>query len=194
MAFRKPKDYDSVKIGGFKVLPADGYVCRILKAEETTSKTGRDMLKIAFDIDEGEYAGYFRDLFNERKAAAENPKDVSWPFNGTKWILFLDNEGKTNRDFKSFCTALQDSGTNVWKLDDTFDISVLKDARIGIVFRKEQHEYNNVTSWRTVPFRFRSVASIQSGDYNVPEDKPLVKASDLENIDSFSAAEDDIPF
>ena len=194
MAFRKPNDYDSVRIGGFKTLPADGYVCRILKAEETVSKSGRDMLKIAFDIDEGEHAGYFRTLFNERKDAAENPKEVSWPFNGTKWILFLNNEGKTNRDFKSFCTALKDSGTEVWKLDDTFDIKSLKDARLGILFRREEHEYNNVTSWRTVPYGFRSVATIQSGDYTVPADKPLVKASDLENIDSFSAAADDIPF
>lgn len=193
MAFKKPSDYDSVKVGDYKVLPAGGYVCRIIKAEETKSGTGKDMLKVAFDICEGEYAGYFMDQFNARKAAAENPKEVKWAFSGTKWILLYNNEGKTNRDFKSFCTALEDSGTDVWK-GDVLDTKNLKDATVGIIFRREEHEYQNVTNWRTVPFGFRSVKTIEDGTFNVPEDKPIVKASDLASLDNFSAAEDDIPF
>lgn len=193
MAYRKPSDYDSVRVGDYKVLPAGGYICRILKAEETTSSTGKPMLKIAFDIADGDFTGYFMNLFNERKTYADDPKDVKWPFNGTKWILFTDNEGKTNRDFKSFCTALEDSGTEVWN-NDVLNVAAMKDALVGIVFRREEHEWNNVTNWRTTPWRFRSVPSIENGSYTVPEDKPLVKAAELENIDSFSAAEDDIPF
>lgn len=193
MAFKKPKDYDDVHIGDYRILPAGGYVCRILKAEETKSASGRDMLKVAFDISDGEFANYFTDMFNGRKAAAENPKEVKWPFNGTKWIPLTDNEGKTNRDFKSFCTALEDSGTDVWA-NDVLNVAAMKDALVGIVFRREEHEWNNVTNWRTTPWRFRSVPAIESGSYTVPEDKPLVKAAELENIDSFSAAEDDIPF
>lgn len=194
MAFKKPKDYDDVKIGEYRILPADGYICKIVKAEETKSKTGKDMLKVAFDICEGDFAGYFMDSFQSRKAAAENPQDVKWPFNGTKWIMLYDNEGKTNRDFKAFCTAAEESGTEVWK-NDTFDVKNLRDAQIGIVFRREEHEYQNVTSWRTVPFRFRSVKAIEAGDFTVPEDKPIVKPADFAAaLDSFSAAEDDIPF
>ena len=194
MAFKKPSDYDSVKVGEYRILPAGGYICRIIKAEETKSSTGKDMLKVAFDICDGEYTSYFMDQFNERKAAAENPKEVKWPFSGTKWILFLNNEGKTNRDFKSFCTALEDSGTEVWR-DDTFDAKNLKDAQVGIIFRREEHEYLNVTSWRTVPFGFRSVKAIEDGTFNVPEDKPIVKQADFAAVvDTFSAAEDDIPF
>lgn len=194
MAFKKPNDYDSVRVGDYRILPAGGYVCRIMKAEETKSGTGKEMLKVAFDICDGEYTGYFMDQFNGRKAAAENPKEVKWPFSGTKWILIYNNEGKTNRDFKSFCTALEDSGTEVWK-GDTFDAKGLKDAQVGIIFRREEHEYQNVTSWRTVPFGFRSVKTIESGAFNVPEDKPIVKAADFAAaLDTFSAAEDDIPF
>lgn len=195
MAFKKPKDYDDVRVGDYRILPAGGYICRIIKAEETKSSTGKDMLKVAFDICDGEYTGYFMDQFNGRKTAAENPQEVKWPFSGTKWILFYSNDGKTNRDFKSFCTALEDSGTEVWK-GDVFDTKNLKDAQIGIVFRREEHEYMNVTSWRTVPFGFRSVKTIEDGTFNVPEDKPLGRAAvpDLTGIDSFQAAEDDIPF
>ena len=179
------KKYSDVKFertsGGRETLPAGGYVCRILKAEETTSSTGKPMLKVAFDIADGDFTGYFMNLFNERKSYADDPKEVKWPFSGTKWILLFNNEGKTNRDFKSFCTALEDSGTEVWK-GDTFDAKGLKDAQIGIIFRREEHEYQNVTSWRTVPFGFRSVKTIESGAFNVPEDKPIVKAADFAAI------------
>lgn len=194
MAFKKPKDYDDVRVGDYRILPAGGYICRILKAEETKSSSGKDMIKVAFDICDGEYTGYFMEQFQGRKAAAENPQEVKWPFSGTKWILLTNNEGKTNRDFKSFCTALEDSGVSVWK-GDTFDVKGIKDAMVGVIFRREEHEYLSQTSWRTVPFGFRSVKTIEEGTFNVPEDKPLNKpVLDLTGIDSFQAAEDDIPF
>ena len=199
MAYKKPNDYDDVKVNDYKVLPAGGYICRIIKAEEAKSKTGKDMLKVAFDICDGEFTGYFMDQFQGRKAAAEDPKEVKWPFSGTKWILFLDNEGHTNRDFKAFCTALEESGTEVWK-NNVIDVANLKSAEVGIVFRREEHEYMGQTSWRTVPFRFRSVKSIEDGNYTVPEDKPMPSTYagagfvPMENADSFSALDDDIPF
>ena len=199
MAFKKPSDYESVTIGEYRILPAGGYICRIIKAEETKSKAGRDMLKIAFDICDGGFSGYFMDQFQSRKAAAEDPKEVKWPFSGTKWVMIFDNEGGTNRDFKALCTALKDSGTEVWDKNDNFLTGNLKDAEVGIIFRREEHEYMNQTSWRTVPFRFRSVKSIEAGDFNVPEDKPMPSAypgagmAPMEN-DSFSALDDDIPF
>lgn len=192
MAFKKPKDYDDVRVGDYRILPADGYVCTILKAEETTSSTGKDMIKVAFDIADGEFAGYFKDMFDSWRASAEDPKSVKWPFTGTKWILLLDNEGKTNRDFKSFCTALEDSGVDVWK-NDVFDAASLKGAKLGIIFRREEQEYNHATSWRTVPWGFRSVKTIEEGSFSVPEDKPLPQKT-ITEADSFSAMEDDIPF
>lgn len=200
MAYKKPSDYDSVSIGEYKVLPANGYICRIMKAEETVSKNGnKPMLKVAFDICDGDFTGYFMEQFQNRKAAAEDPKEVKWPFSGTKWIMLLNSEGRTNRDFKAFCTALEESGTQVWK-NDMLDAKGLKDAEIGIIFRREESKYMNQTSWRTVPFRFRSVKSIEAGDFTVPEDKPYVDPyagtgfAQVDNVDSFSATEDDIPF
>ena len=196
MAFKKPKDYENVRVGDFRILPADGYICKILKAEETQSRTGKPMLKVAFDIDQGDYAGYFREQFDGRKAASDEPSEVKWPFNGTKWILLYNNEGATNRDFKSFCTALEDSGTDVWK-NDTFDTAALKGAKLGIIFRREEHEYMNVRSWRTTPWGFRSVKAIESGSFKVPEDKALpgsIGGSGFEEVDNFSALEEDLPF
>jgi len=194
MAFMKPKDYDSVRVGEAKVLPAGGYVCKILKAEETESRTGKPMIKMYFDIEYGEYAGFFRDLFEGWKDGADDPKSVKWPFNGTKWVLFLNNEGKTNRDFKSLCTSLEDSGTEVWR-NDTFNVNAMKNAKLGIIFRREEHEYNNARSWRTVPVGFRSVSTIEEGNYTVPEDKPLPpQDNSWAEVDSFQAVEEDLPF
>ena len=192
MAFKKPKDYDSVRVGEPRILPAGGYICKILKAEETTSRTGKPMLKVFFDICGGEFDGYFKDMYQNWKAASDDPQDVKWPFSGTKWILFYDNEGKTNRDFKSFCTALEDSGIIVWR-GDTFDVGALKDANVGIIFRREEHEYNNARSWRTVPFGLRSVRTVEEGAYNVPADKALPEPV-LSDADSFETLDEDLPF
>ena len=192
MAFRKPKDYDSVKVGEPRILPAGGYICKILNAEETESRNRKPMLKVSFDIDEGEYKGYFRDLFKGWKESSDDPATVKWPFTGTKWVMFYNSEGKTNRDFKSFCTALEDSGTKVW-INDTFDVNGLRGATLGLIFRREEHEYNNARSWRTVPVGFRSVKTIEEGNYNVPEDKPLPEPV-LTETDSFTALDEDLPF
>lgn len=192
MAFRKPKDYDNVRVGEPKILPAGGYICKILNAEETTSRNGKPMLKVSFDIDEGKFKGYFRDLFKGWKENSDDPATVKWPFTGTKWVMFYNSEGKTNRDFKSFCTALEDSGTKVW-INDTFDVNGLKGATLGILFRREEHEYNNARSWRTVPVGFRSVKTIEEGNFNVPEDKPLPEKI-LTETDSFTALDEDLPF
>ena len=192
MAFKKPKDYDSVKVGEPRILPAGGYICKILNAEETESKNRKPMLKVSFDIDEGEYKGYFRDLFKGWKENSDDPATVKWPFTGTKWVMFYNSEGGTNRDFKSFCTALEDSGTKVW-INDTFDVNGLRGATLGLIFRREEHEYNNARSWRTVPVGFRSVKTIEDGSFNIPEDKPLPEKV-LTETDSFTALDEDLPF
>ena len=196
MAFKKPKDYDSVIIGDYRILPAGGYICRIIKAEETQSRSGKDMLKIAFDICDGEFNGYFMEQFQSWKAAAESPQDVKWPFSGTKWVMVYDNEGKTNKDFKSLCTSLEEGGLQVWA-NGVFQTNALKNAEVGVVFRREEQKYHNERKWRTVPFRFRSVKAIEEGDFAVPDDKPIkdpIAGTGFEQVDSFSAAEDDIPF
>lgn len=210
--FMQPKDYNEVQAeGGYRPLPKGGYLVRIMKAELTNSKSGKPMIHIAYDICEGEYANYFNNLFKSRKSNSDRPLEVKYPFEGQKWITVFDNEGKTNRDFKGFCTALEDSGIQVWNSDKSFNMASLNGAVVGLIFRKEEHEYNGNVSWRTVPWRFRSVGIIESDDYFIPEDKELEQQNnystvqngfnapqtnlfDMPGVDNFSAAEDDIPF
>lgn len=197
MAITKGNDYDKTESfgSGFKSLPNGGYVCKIIKAEETKSKTGKDMVHIAFDIAEGDYKDYFRDLFNKRKDRADDPLNVKFPFEGQMWIPVNDYEdqNKTSRKFKGFCTALEESGTRVWNDRNEFMIDTLNGALIGIVYQNQEQEYQGKTSWRAIPWGCRSTDSIRGGDFFVPEDKPLSVADTMP--EGFQKIQDsEIPF
>lgn len=203
--FKKKNDYNEVSgfgQGDFKTLPKGGYICRIIVAEAKKSGTGKDMLHIAFDIVEGEYTGYFMNLYQQRKKANTDPqKKVKYPFEGQKWIMVDDyeNPNKTSRQFKGFCTAVEDSGTEIWNLDGELLLDRVEGAEVGVVYQRVEEEYNGESRWKTLPWAFRSIESIASGDYFVPEDKELPTTyntgfSPVTSADSFSAAKDDIPF
>lgn len=202
---RKGSDYEQTSAFGqseFKPLPKGGYICRIMMAEETISSTGRPMLHIAFDIVEGDYKGYFTNLYHTRKKNNTDPlREIKYPFEGQKWIMLNDyeNPNKTSRQFKGFCTAVEDSGTEIWNLKGELDLERVKGAEVGIIFQNVENEFNDKVSWRAQPWAFRSIEAIASGDYFIPEDKPLPVTyksgfQPTTDTDSFSAAEDDIPF
>lgn len=205
----KHKDYDSTTafgMGGFKSLPKGGYITRILQAEEMADRNGNPMVHIAFDIIDGEYTGYFMNLYQSRKRASDDPMNVKFPFEGQMWIAVNDwqDPNKTSRKFKGFCTALEDSGTEVWDARGNFLLANLKNAEVGIIFQDVENEYEGKTSWRAVPWGCRSVSAIESNDYFVPDDKPLPPqkqntgfnnfSTPNPNLDSFAQAEDDLPF
>lgn len=201
----KGKDYDTTTAFGqseFKPLPKGGYICRIIMAEEAKSRSNRDMVHIAFDIVEGDYKGYFMNLFQSRKKkdALENPtKETKYPFEGQAWIMVNDYEDptKTSRKFKGFCTAIEESGTEIWDLNGNLDLNRVKGAEVGIVFQDVENEYNGKTTWRAQPWGFRSIESIATGDYFVPEDKPLPATYGTgfaETSDTFDSQLADLPF
>lgn len=196
----KGSDYDNTSAFGqseFKVLPKGGYICRILQAEEMEDKNHNPMIHMAFDIIDGEFTGHFMELYKARKKA--NPtKDVKFPFEGQMWIGTQDYQDpkKTSRKFKGLCTALEDSGTEVWDAKGNFLLGNLKNAEIGIVYQNVEQEYEGKRSWRAVPWGCRSVESIESGEYFVPDDKPLPekKKSVGFEADSFEQLDESLPF
>lgn len=205
----KGNDYDSVSAFGqsdFKPLPSGGYICRLIMAEEMADKNGNPMLHIGFDIIEGEYKNYFMDLFQSRKKNNTDPlKEIKWPFAGQAWIPVNDYEdnSKTSRKFKGFCTAVEESGTEIWTPKGELNLNEVKSAEVGVIFQNVESEYNGKTRWEATPWGFRSIATVAGGDYFVPDDKPLKEIStygtgfvptSAGSADSFSAADDDIPF
>lgn len=200
----KPNGYDEVQAyGEFQALPPGGYICKILKTEERNTTNGMPMIAAVLDIVEGEYKDYFRNLFDERKKNnTDITKQIKYPNDGIAYIFVYEYQSnKTSRQFKSFCQAIEDSGTQiVW--GENFQNSI-QEANIGVVFRREQEEYNGKLYWHTKPYVFKSCESIKKGDYKIPDDKAAKQVSVSDDSpfgsdepfpDSFEKANEDIPF
>ena len=191
---QRPNDWDQVRAyEERRRLPAGGYICEVKNVKETKSKTGKDMIVVAFDIAEGEYKGFFMDEYTNDK---QYNKEAEWPFAGKKWILTQDGEGNTNRMLKGFVGAAEAENVQV-QWGDNFCRS-LQGAMVGVVFGEEEQEYRDVTFWRTVPKFFVSCEDIRTDNYRVPKKKALEAVGALPSIadipDSFAAAEEEIPF
>lgn len=192
----KPGDFDNVQpYEERRRLPAGGYVCEIKRAEEVKSSTGRDMVKLALEIAEGEYKGYF---FDEYTRAKNFKDDVKWPYEGTKWQMIYDKDGNTDRTFKGMVTSIEAENVKV-QWNDKFAKSITG-AKVGVLFGEEEAEYNNLTYWRTVPKYFCTCEDVRTGNFRIPKKRPLEKTDPLAAFkapapaDTFTAVEEDIPF
>ncbi len=90
----RPNDWNESPaiIGGARTLPVGNYKCKIVNVENAVSKTGNKMLKIFFDIDEGDYAGIYMDRYLNSKKSNEAAK---YPSAGVYYQLL--GEGQTGR-------------------------------------------------------------------------------------------------
>ena len=75
----KMQGYDEAQAltGEFETLEPGGYICVIKKAKEETSTTGKKMLVIAFDIAEGEHAGFYQRRFDDLVKTNPDTKPAS---------------------------------------------------------------------------------------------------------------------
>ena len=189
------KDYDNVKVGGeFTALPANGYVCVVKKARMTTNSNGLPMIEVPIDISEGEYAQYFTNLFRDRMSRDPNSK---YPYNGILKITAVDENGNTKKNFKSFCTAIEQSNGIVLPRNDEGFLKALVGMEVGVLYQREEYVGNDGKEhWSTKPKWFRSTESIRKGNFTVPEDVPLpdTYGTRFESADSFSQAESGLPF
>lgn len=166
----KPQDFDTA-VGYGEALPAGGYVCRIMNVEETVSKTrGEPMIKISLDIAEGPYKDFFAKAYR-----ADKRPDKKWSFNAVVNQLVYDPNGAntTNKGFKTFTTAVEESNTNFkTQWGDAF-CGCFKNKLVGVLFRREQFlASDNSTPFATKAFAFRSADAVRKG-VPVPADKLL---------------------
>lgn len=135
---QKPNNYDSTRASEeFTPINPGGHHLIVKKVEESKTKTGKDMIIIAFDMAPGDsQPNYFTEMF-----ANDIRPDKKWPRAGRQYIVVTDNDGNTSRSFKSFITCVEksNSGFNtVW--GDTF-AAQFKGKRIGGVFGLVENEY-----------------------------------------------------
>lgn len=195
----KPTDWEEVQeYGAYVPLEKGGHKCYVVKAEEMESSTGKAMLKIAIDTAQDDtQPKFFRETFNK-----DNRPNKKWPAGGVVYQLLMDDEGRTNRGFKTFVSALEKSNpgfTAHW--GDKF-CDGLKNLRIGGIFGREEYIGNDMKAhWSTKCVQFRSIEDVENGNFTTPEDKPLSEAAEATIPTTAPAggyysieSEDEIPF
>lgn len=168
----KFKDYDEIQVfeGGAQ-LPVGGYELTIVGAK-VEQFTNCEILKIAFDIvNHEQFSGFYANRF--KSAKAQNP-DAKW---GGVFDVFIPKDdgseldGYTKQAFKRFITSVEKSNEGyVWNWDE----KSLKGKAFGGIFGREEFITKEGDRKFAVKCRFsRSIDSIRSGDYKIPEDKLL---------------------
>lgn len=168
----KFKDYDEIQVfeGGAQ-LPVGGYELTIVGAK-VEQFTNCEILKIAFDIvNHEQFSGFYANRF--KSAKAQNP-DAKW---GGVFDVFIPKDdgseldGYTKQAFKRFITSVEKSNEGyVWNWDE----KSLKGKAFGGIFGREEFITKEGNRKFAVKCRFpRSIDSIRSGDYKIPEDKLL---------------------
>lgn len=138
----KPINWDSTiaVIGsGYKNLPAGNYKCKIVGCETTQSRNGNQMLKIAFDVVEGEYSGIYMERFENAK---KSNADAKYPAVGIYYQLL--GEEHTGR-LKGLIQCLEMSNPHFkWGWDE----KALKGLFFAGQFREEEY-YNQNSELRS---------------------------------------------
>lgn len=175
MAIKQFKDYSTTRgYSDAQQLPRGGYVCRIIGAKIEEGNYGQTV-KIAYDIAEGEFAGYFKEQFDD------NPnEDKKWP--GVYLLNVPTDDGSqqdgwTKRKFRTFTDALEDSNPGYhFDWDETKFVGKL----IGfIVNYREWTASDGSTHMSPNPAKTASTQAVRDGKFKVPEDKVKTAASPL---------------
>ena len=168
------RNWNNVQAAGdFKALKPGGYVLQIKAVREEVSQNGNPMLVIAFDIAEGEFKGYYGDLF-----AKSTAQDKKWPNGGVHRVLLpkdngSDDDNRTMSKLKGLITGLAESNRN-YNPNEYWNIDQMKGRLIGGLFRKEEYEnQKGERKWTTKLAWTISVPRIKTGDFEIPEDRPL---------------------
>jgi len=162
----KPNNYDATKeYGSYETLPAGNYIGKVVMVEEAISKTNKEMLKIYLDIAEGEYAGFFQELYRD-----DTREEKKWPCIVNQ--LTQDKNGNCNRGLKTFISAVAASNPGfdpnaVW--GDNF-CNCFRDKRVGVSFREEEWiNQNNEKRTSVKAYRFFAADAIEEQEMPLPK-------------------------
>lgn len=141
-----------------KRLPAGGYICKYTKVEDNSDKS---YLYMEFDIAEGEFKGYYKDL-EERLdfwggRCYRSYKEAALPM------------------FKRMCSAVTKSNKGfIFDGNEYADETTLVGKKIGMILGEEEYVGNDgSTKTRLYVAREISVEDIKAGKFKVPELKRL---------------------
>lgn len=163
------KGFESKVMGDFEQLPSGGYVCEIKQAEEIQNQRGGSRLEISVDIAEGEYKGYFANMYK-----ADTREDKKWR---GKFIVFLPTDDGTEKDgwaknrFNNIIGCIEEGNAGYhWDWNERG----LRGKKIALVFRREEYAKNDgTTGWTVKPFKCITIDKCREGKCGKFDDKPL---------------------
>jgi len=150
-------------------LPAGGYVLKIQNVRLDEGKNGNsDVLVIAFDITEGEQAGFYK-----RNYDAQTQEDKKW-----KGVYRLycpkddgsDQDNWTKRRFKTVMEAFETSNEGYhWNWDE----KTLKGKMIGGLFNNKEYDFGGRHGFFTNCHSLTDAQRIRDGKFTIPKDTLL---------------------
>lgn len=191
----KPNNYDTTRSGGeFTPVELGGHRAIIKQVEETTSKSGKDMVVVSIDFAaEDAQPKYFEEQYRND---TRDPK--KWPFQAVQYIVTEDNDGNTSRNFKSFCTSFEASNNTQIKWGGNNWPQQFKNRRIGVVFGEVEEEYNGEIRTRR---RIRWFCDdSKAAEQDIPKKqlykgaRPAATASSDDWMQIPDTSEDELPF
>lgn len=172
-----------------EILPAGGYICKILDAKEIEYSWGK-VIAISFDVVEGEHKDFY-----ENDYANNTNEDKKW-----RGVYRLaepkddgsEKDGWTKNTFNGAMWALEQSNPGYhWDWNET----ALKGKLVGVLMRNKEWEHEGKTGWTTEAGMLESIDNVRAGTFKPLKDKPLKAKSGANN--GFSAINDleaELPF
>lgn len=130
---KKIENWENIEAKGmddFTPFPAGVYECVIVNAcENYNEESGKTTLKVMVDVAAGDYAGYFKEMYEKNTNA-----DRRWNNNSTK---YLSLEEQNLSYLKGFITSVENSNPGyIWDWDET----KLRGKKICCVYQWEQYQ------------------------------------------------------
>lgn len=172
-------------------LPAGGYVAKIVGARVELYGWGQ-VLVVAFDVAEGEYAGHFKKIFDET-----NSPDKKWK--GTFRLTIPDEKSQyfssQKRTFNNFIFAVEESNKG-FRFD--WDESHLGGKLFGALVRNKEFLSSKGEKITTTECGgCTDVQSIRDGNFTLPKDKLLGQSehpAQTQSNNLVDLSDDDLPF
>ena len=179
-----PKYDKSKRRKSFQLLPKGAYVVTIKNAKEEKWPSGDEVIRIAFDIAEGEQKGFYQAMFDSNANEDKKwPADAIFNLNVPNWNTFFADLEDSNGGFVF-------GG----------DIKTLKGKLIGGKFHNHQSEYNG-NVYDHIQLKWTCPADdVRNGKPGrMPKDKLITGSSPATTgSDGFmsvpEAADDEVPF
>lgn len=170
-----------------EILPAGGYVGKILKAEVMQCSWG-NQLQIKFDITEGEYKDFFRHDWDNN-----TNEDRKWR-GVLKLPLPTDDEqdGWKRKIINNLAASLEESNSGyTWDWDET----KLKGKLLGFLVREFEWSMNGNFGVSTEASSCTDVESIRNGKFKIPKMRKLKAEQNTASQSQDSITDpDDLPF